>query len=212
MFGFNSPKDFLSLINSCVLRILVNKRDIEPTVIKRANQFISFKFRYPADGYDELFWRNKKSWFILEGGTNLQKQKDSHHTDSLIPLTKCRKQNFSRMMLFTVNFVAVNLLKQITLTMLTYWKVDLQQNKPLSNWNYQNNPLLGLRHNNDCNRYGSRNKWAQAKTFCAGITKMYFTIFGANAKCDCLLPRQGYPHVKAWFYFTKPGQHLSIQI
>ena len=44
MFGFNSAKDDLNLIKSCLLFIFVNERDIEPTVIKKANQFISFKF------------------------------------------------------------------------------------------------------------------------------------------------------------------------
>ena len=41
IFGFNSAKYDLNLIKSCLLPILVN---IEPTVIKKANQFISFKF------------------------------------------------------------------------------------------------------------------------------------------------------------------------
>ena len=34
----------MSLIKSYLLPILVNERDIEPTVIKKANQFVSFKF------------------------------------------------------------------------------------------------------------------------------------------------------------------------
>ena len=44
VFGFNSVKHDLNLIKSYLLPILVNERDIEPTVIKKANQFISFKF------------------------------------------------------------------------------------------------------------------------------------------------------------------------
>ena len=43
VFGFNSAKYDLNLIKSYLLPILVNERDIEPTVIKKANQFISFK-------------------------------------------------------------------------------------------------------------------------------------------------------------------------
>ena len=43
VFGFNSAKYDLNLINSYLLPILVNERDIEPTVIKKAKQFISFK-------------------------------------------------------------------------------------------------------------------------------------------------------------------------
>ena len=44
VFGFNSAKYDLNLIKSFLLPILVNERDIEPTVIKKANQFVSFKF------------------------------------------------------------------------------------------------------------------------------------------------------------------------
>ena len=44
VFGFNSAKYDINLIKSYLLPILVNERDIEPTVIKKANQFVSFKF------------------------------------------------------------------------------------------------------------------------------------------------------------------------
>ena len=43
VFGFNSAKYDLNLIKSYLLPILVNERDIEHTVVKKANQFISFK-------------------------------------------------------------------------------------------------------------------------------------------------------------------------
>ena len=44
VFGFNSAKYDINLIKSYLLPILVNERDFEPTVIKKANQFVSFKF------------------------------------------------------------------------------------------------------------------------------------------------------------------------
>ena len=44
VFGFKSAKYDLNLIKSCLLPLLVNERDIEPTAIKKSNQFISFKF------------------------------------------------------------------------------------------------------------------------------------------------------------------------
>ena len=46
VFGFNSAKYHLNLIKSYLLPILVNERDIEPTVIKKGKQFLSFKFGY----------------------------------------------------------------------------------------------------------------------------------------------------------------------
>ena len=47
VFGFNSAKYDINLIKSYSLPILVKellRRDIEPTVMKKANQFVSFKF------------------------------------------------------------------------------------------------------------------------------------------------------------------------
>ena len=44
IFGFNSAKYDLNLIKSYLLPILVNERNIGPNVIKKANQFIPFKF------------------------------------------------------------------------------------------------------------------------------------------------------------------------
>ena len=44
VFGFNSAKYDFNLIKYYLLTILVNERDIEPIVIKKANQFIPFKF------------------------------------------------------------------------------------------------------------------------------------------------------------------------
>ena len=44
VFGFNGAKYALNLIKWYLLPILVNERDIEPTVMKKANQFSSFHF------------------------------------------------------------------------------------------------------------------------------------------------------------------------
>ena len=43
-FGFNSAKYDLNLIKSSLLPVPVNERNFEPNVIKKTNQFISFKF------------------------------------------------------------------------------------------------------------------------------------------------------------------------
>ena len=44
VFALNSAKHDFNLINSHLLLILVSERRIEPTVIKKDNQFVSFKF------------------------------------------------------------------------------------------------------------------------------------------------------------------------
>ena len=169
VFGLNTAKYDLNLIKSYLLPILFNERDIEPTVIKKANQFISFKF-----GDSQLL----DIMNFLGGATSLDsflkayktsEKKDFSPTNDLITLTKCRIQNLPHMTPFTVYFEAVALLKPNTWTTLTYWKVDWPQNNLLSNWNCQSHPLLELRFIITCNRYGSKNKWAHLKTFCAGI-------------------------------------------
>ena len=119
-FGFNSAKYGLNLIKSYLLPILFNERDIDPTVIKKANQFISFKF-------GEIQLLNIMNF--LGGATSLDsflkayktsETKDFSPTNGLITLTKCRIQNFPHRTPSTVNFVAVTLLKLNTRTMLIY--------------------------------------------------------------------------------------------
>ena len=43
-FGFDSAKYDINFIKSYLLPILINERNMEPIVIKKANQFVSFKF------------------------------------------------------------------------------------------------------------------------------------------------------------------------
>ena len=43
VFGFNSGRYDLNLIKSYLLPYLIHERDIQPTVIKKANHFVSFK-------------------------------------------------------------------------------------------------------------------------------------------------------------------------
>ena len=119
VFDFNSAKYDLNLTKSYLLPNLVNERDIEPTVIKKANQFISFQF---GD-----FQLNEIMHF-LGGGTSLnpflkafktsERKGFFSPTTGLTTLTKCKIQNFTHMTPFTVNFVAVTLLRPNTRTML----------------------------------------------------------------------------------------------
>ena len=44
VFGFSSAKYDINLIKSYLLPIVINERNMEPTVIEKANQFVSFKF------------------------------------------------------------------------------------------------------------------------------------------------------------------------
>ena len=44
VFGFNSAKYIINLIKSYLLPVLFNETNMEPIVIKKVNQFVSFKF------------------------------------------------------------------------------------------------------------------------------------------------------------------------
>ena len=44
VFGFNSAKYDINLIKSYLLPILINEKNMEPIVIKKVNQFASFRF------------------------------------------------------------------------------------------------------------------------------------------------------------------------
>ena len=133
VFGFNSAKHDLNLIKSYLLPIPVNERDIEPTVIKKANQFISFKFGdiQLSDILNYFGGATSLDSFLKAYKTS--ERKDFSPTNGLITLTKCRIQNCPHMTPFTVNFVDATILKPNTRTMLIYWKVDWPENKPLSN-------------------------------------------------------------------------------
>ena len=122
VIGFNSATDDLNLIQSCLLPILVNERDLQPTVVKKANQFISFKFGdiQLMDIMNFLGGATSLDSFLkaYKTFTHDKSQKDFSPTNGLITLTRCRIHYFPKMTLFTVNFVAVTFLKPNTRTML----------------------------------------------------------------------------------------------
>ena len=114
MFGFNSAKYDLNLIKSYLLPIVVNERDIEPTVTKKANQFISFKFGdiQLLDIMNFLGGATRLESFLKAYKTSKTKRFSPHewfdHAD------KMQKTELSPHDAFTVNFVAVTLLKPNT--------------------------------------------------------------------------------------------------
>ena len=111
VFGFNSERYDLNLIKSYLLPILVNEREIEPTVIKKANQFISFKF-----GDIQLLCIMN----FPGGATSLDsflKAYRNSETKGFFPYErfdtpdKMQNTELPHMTPFTVNFVEVTLLK-----------------------------------------------------------------------------------------------------
>ena len=120
VFGFNSVKYDLNLIKSYLLPILVNERHIEPSVIKKTIRFISFNFG-DVQLLDIMnFVGGATSFGSFLKAYKTSETKGFSPTNALITLRKCRKKNFLHMTPFTVNYVAVTLLKLNKRTMLIY--------------------------------------------------------------------------------------------
>ena len=83
-----------------------------------------------------------RSWFLLEHIQHFKKERFILLTNSSITPTNYETQNFLLMAHFTINFVAVIVLRQNKMTLLTYWEVEWPQNKLLCSWNYQSHHLL----------------------------------------------------------------------
>ena len=150
VFGFNSAKYDLNLIKSYLLPILVNERDIEPTVIKKANQFILFELGdiQLMDIMNFLGGATSLHSFLKAYTTSETKRFFPYEWLLRITLTKSRRQNFPHMTLFTVNFVAVtpleaeyteyvNLLKSGLITEEAVVKLKLSKPPPAGIENYQ---------------------------------------------------------------------------
>ena len=109
-----------TLIKSCSLLIIVNERDIEPTVIKKSNQLISFKF-------DDIQFSDIMTF--LGGATSygsFSKAYETSETEGFFPYgwfghpDKTQKTEIPTYDVFTVNCVAVTVLKPNTRSILTY--------------------------------------------------------------------------------------------
>ena len=94
MFGFSSAKYDPNLIKSYLIPIVVNERDIEPTLIKKTNQFISFKFgdMQLLDMLNFVGGATSLDSFLKAYSTS--EKKVFFPMNDLITLTKCRTQNF----------------------------------------------------------------------------------------------------------------------
>ena len=121
---------------------------------------------------------------------------------------------YSHMMLFTVNFSAVMLLKQTSISRLSYEIVEWSKHKQLSNWDIRSHNQFWVRHISTCKKCGIRNKWALSKTPCAGIaTKMLFQLW-MHWKSLCFLPRQRFRYFdfEASLYLNWFDQYLPAQL
>ena len=105
---------------SFLLPILFNEEDIEPTVIKKANHFISFKFFdiELLDVMEEL--RGARIFDSILKADETSDLKYFSRTNGIITLTTCRIQNVPSMTPFIFNSWGLFLSQQITMTLLIF--------------------------------------------------------------------------------------------
>ena len=63
VFGFISAKYDINLVNFYLLLILINERNMEPTLIKKARQFVSLKFS-DVQLLDFMKFLGNKPWLV----------------------------------------------------------------------------------------------------------------------------------------------------
>ena len=121
VFGFNSAKYDINLMKSYLLPILVNDWQIEPTVVKKANRFVSFKccdVQLPD------------IMNFLGGATSLDTFVKAYRTTKLSAFSpmsgsttpKCRTtKNYLHTIPSLANCVILTLSRKITTTLKTYY-------------------------------------------------------------------------------------------
>ena len=212
MFGFNSAKYDINLIKSYLLPILINERDIEPTVIKKANQFISFKFvdiqpldimnffggATSLDSFLKAYKTSENGFFPYEWFDHPDKMQITELPPCDAFYSKIRSCN-----LLEAEYTNyVNLLKRGLTTEQAVVKLKISKPPPTGIGKYQY--LQQTWKQEQMGSFKDFLRWHNKKDV--------VPTYKAMQKNDLFLPSQKYRYVKAWLYFTKPGQHLLTQI
>ena len=213
VFGFNSAKYDFNLIKSYFLPIPVNERDLELIVIKKANQFISFKFveiqlldimnflggATSLDSFLKAYKTSEtKGFFPYEWFDHPDKIQNTSLPPYDAFYSKLRRCN----PLEAEYTDYVNLLKNGLSTEQAVVKLKLSKPPPTVIEDYQY--LQQILKQDQMSSFKNFLRWYDNKDVVPNFT--------SHSKNDCFLLRQKYRYVKAWLYFTKPSQHLLSQI
>ena len=206
VFGFNIAKYDLNLIKSFLLLIVVNERDIEPIVIKKAKQFILFRFvdiqlldiKNFLDGAKSLdsFSKAYKRIFPYVWFDHPDKMQKAEHPPYDAFYSKLRSCNpLQAKYTDYVNLVRSGMTTEQALVIL---KLPKPRPTVIENYQYQQQIL-------------KQEQMSSFKKFLRWYNNKHAN-FGNNAKTGCFLPRQRNRYVKTWLYFTKNGQILHTEI
>ena len=213
VFGFNSAKYDLKLVKSYLLPILVNEWDIEANVIKKANQFISFKlggcqlldilnFLGGATSLDSFLkackTSEKKGFFPYKWFDHPDKMQNTE----LPPYDAFHKKLRSLNPLEAKYTDYVNPLKSGLTTEQAVVKLKPSKPPPTGIENYQY--LQQIWKQEQMSSFKNFLRWYNKKDVVPTLEAMQKNYY--------FLPWQKYRHVNAWLFFTKHGQHLLTQI
>ena len=186
VFGFNSAKYDINLIKSYLLPILINERNMEPTVIKKANQFVSSKF-----GDVQLL----DIMIFLGGATSLDsflKAYKTAETKGFFPYEwfdcsqKVNNSEFPPYGAFFSKLRNLNPLEKDYSDYQTLHSSGLKTEEALSKMKFSKPPLSGEETTNICLIYGIMRICAHLKTFYAGTTTKTLSQHSKQCK-NCLL-------------------------
>ena len=206
VFGFNSAKYDLNLIKSFLLPILVNERDIEPTVTKKANKFIWFKFgdiqlldlmNFPGgatrlDSFLKAYDNSETKGFSTYDWFD--------HPDKMqnteLPLYEA----------FYSKLRSCNTLEAEYTDYLTLLKSGLTTEQAVVKLKLSKPPPTGIENYQYLQQIWKQEQMRPFKDFVRWYNNEdVVPTLEAMQKNDCFLPLQKYLYVKAWLYFTKPG-------
>ena len=190
VFGFNSAKCDINLIKSYLLPSLINERNMEPTVIKKANQFVSFKF-----GDLQLL----DIMNFLGGATILNsflKAYRTAETRGFFPYEwfdcpqKLNNSEFPPQDAFFSKLRNVNPLEKDYSDYQNLLSSGLKTEKALSKMKLSNHRLQERKTTNICLIYGIIRICAHSKTFYAGTTTKTLSQHPKQCKKTCLLSQE----------------------
>ena len=213
VFGFKSAKYDLNLIKSYLLPILVNDRDIEPTVIKNANQFISFKF-----GDIQLL----DIMNFLGGATSLYsfvKAYRTSETKNIFPQEwfdhpdKMEKTEFPPYDAFYSKFRSCNTLEVEYTDYVSLLKNGLTTEQAVVILKLSKPPPTGIEKYQYPQQIWQQEQMISFKDFLRWYNnKDVVLTLEARQKVIVFYHDKDIDMVKAWLYFTKPSHHLLTQI
>ena len=130
VFGFISAEFYLNLIKSCLSLFFVNERDIGPTVIKKANQFVFFNI---GDTHFLILWHFLVSFRCLDSFCKIYKTNQTKRfspNECSVCTEKLNKKNFLPYdSFFNIFSATVNPSKKITKTLKALFQVLYPESK-----------------------------------------------------------------------------------